>query len=77
MPAIQPIPKRENGIGEADIWPLEAVVWRAHYFTLNGTAAMPAPPALHELNGAHVLVLVEIVLQGDALSPTHDGKADS
>lgn len=77
MPAVQPTSKRDNGIGDADIWLLETVVWRAPYFPVNGTAAIPAPPALHELNGTHVVDLVEIVLHGDAPSPTDDGKADS
>ncbi len=76
-PDIRHRPTWDVGIGDADIWLLETVVWRAPYFPVNGTAAMPAPPALHELNGTHVVDLVEIVLHGDAPSSTDDGKADS
>ena len=77
MPAVQPTSKRENVIGDDDIWLLETVVWQAPYFPVNGTAAMPVAPALDELNGTYVVDLVEIVLHGDALSPIDDGKADS
>jgi len=32
------------GIGDADIWLLENVVWRAPYFHANSTTSMTAPP---------------------------------
>ena len=79
MPDIRHRPTWDVGIGDADIWLLENVVWRAPYFHANSTTSMTATPAFNGFNasnGTHVVDLVEIVLAGDAQSPPHDGKAD-
>ena len=79
MPDMRHRSTWNGGKGDADIWLLENVVWRAPYFHANSTTSMTAIPAFNGFNssnGAHVVDLVEIVLAGDALSPTHDGKAN-
>jgi len=79
MPDIRHRPTWDVGIGDADIWLLENVVWRAPYFHANSATSMTATPAFNGFNasnGTHVVDLVEIVFAGDAPSPPHDGKAD-
>ena len=59
------------GIGDADIWLLENVVWRAPYFHANSATSMTATPAFNGFNasnGTHIVDLVEIVL---AVMPHH------